>query len=171
MNDTTNWTLKLLNAARLDIVEDLKGDTLQSRNFGDVISVAKLAEQIASADGRPDFNGVLQTVIVECEFHKHAKNLYAALAAHFADGDVVLYDKYRRLQQTHAQVEGTCRALEAAQDHLRVKEEMVESEREALAKMREALQLGSGSSGLPDMPVLPPMSEVFNEGEGSEKES
>jgi hypothetical protein len=70
------WLQRLLTAAKQDIIDSLNGE-LSSKNFGAVLRLVKLAEEIASADGRPEFRGVCQRLVPECEFDKNAKNLFA----------------------------------------------------------------------------------------------
>lgn len=155
------WLQRLLNAAKQDIIDAMDGE-LSSKNFGAIRRVVKFAEDITSADGRPEFRGVCQHIVTECEFDMGAKNLFAALVAHLSDGNVAIYNKFRRLQSTHAQVEAGRQAVVVARSQVEREREAVEHERTSLQQLRGALELSAGAA-LPDLPALPAMSEVVDE--------
>jgi hypothetical protein len=105
---------KILQASRQDIIDALYSvKAIMARDFSTVIKLALMAEETASAEGKSSFKSVLQKHLEECEFNTAAKHLYAALIEYFSSGDVVLYDKYRRLQSTHVQLETSRRATES----------------------------------------------------------
>lgn len=154
------WGQKLLIAARSDIVALGQVEKLTARDFERMIRVSKFAENIATSWARGNRDLVLKETLAECEFLPFARNLHAAVVAHFANGDVTLYEKYRRLQNTHVQVEVSKKQFEAAHEHVLAEREHIQSERKAIEKLRESLQLSSGGM-MPELPALPPASEVM----------
>ncbi len=164
---------KILDAARTDLVDALSVPELSAKVFGNVIRVAKIAEELACADGQPHFGSTVKRLVPECEFNMNAKNLHAAMIAYFMSGDLAVYDKYRRLHSTHTRAEATRQALEAGQEHMQAEREHLQSQIKTFDKLKEALMLSAegGRTETADLPELPPMSDFLSFNSASQKEA
>jgi len=162
----------ILKAARKEVLLALAGDEISALNFAKAIRIAKMAERIASADGRSYLTPVKKSVLEETEFT--FPSLHQAILEDLTDGDTITREKYERLHQTHTEVEQvrqvaeiardkiymTQAQLEAKDEALQKEREMVYKERELMRRLQETLALTAGPEvEIPKLPELAPLEE------------
>ena len=147
----------ILQAAKLEIIRVLEGD-LNAESFSNVLRVARMAEDIANQEGRlGQLVRVKTRALEDSEFR--TPTLHAALLADLTNGNDVVAKKYRRLQETHVEVEQSRLIADAARVKLQAEREAIHQERLAIRKMHDALMLEADKTenGFPELPALPPL--------------
>jgi hypothetical protein len=162
----------ILIVARQEIIVELalEGE-LAASNFAKAIRIAKMAERIASADGRSYLTQVKKEVLEETEFFCPA--LHKAILDDLVDGNTLTREKYERLHSTHTEVEQVRQTAEIARDRaymaqaqleakeeaLQKEREMVHKERELLRRLQNTLMLTAGEQevNIPKLPELTPL--------------
>lgn len=149
----------ILQAGKLEIIQQLKGEELKAENFSNVVRIARLVEDMAHQQDRPGLlaqskNKALQ----ETEFR--SPTLHKAILADLVDSNEVISGKYKRLHKTHTELEQQRLVLDAAAVKLRAERTAIHEERKAMRKVHEALALGRHEDAdlpeLPELPALPP---------------
>lgn len=169
----------ILKAAREEVLRALEGEDLTAMNFAKAIRLAKLAERIASADGRSYLPQVQKEVLEETEFY--CPPLHRAIVNELTAGDTLTREKYDRLHRTHTDAEQVRQAAEIARDKvymtqaqleakdeaLQKEREMLHKERELLRRLQDTLMLTAGAEvvDIPKLPALQPLEEVQGEEE------
>jgi hypothetical protein len=170
----------ILKAAREEMLRALEGE-LTALNFAKAIRIAKMAERIASAEGRSYLGQVQKQVLEETEFY--CPPLHRAILDEIMAGDTVAREKYDRLHRTHTEAEQVRQAVEIARDkvgmthaQLQAKEEalqkereMLHRERELLRRLQDTLMLTAGDQEV-DIPQLPELLPLEEEEEAAEED-
>lgn len=165
----------ILQAGKLEIIQELKGEVLTAENFSNVVRVARLVEDMAYQQDRPGLLAQAKNKALEAtEFR--APTLHKAILADLIDSNTLISDKYKRLHQTHTELERKRLLIDAASTKLQAERAAIHEERLVMRKVHEALALGRYEDAdlpeLPELPALPPHPlEEDEEEEEEEKES
>jgi len=159
----------ILQAAKLEIVRALGGE-LTAERFSNVIRIARWGENIANQEGRPDELIRAKTQALE-ETEFRVPTLHEAILADLTSGNDVIMKKYKRLQDTHVDLEQRRLVTDAARVRLEAEREALHQERLAIRQIRDALMLEADRSGrdIPELPALPPLPPHPLDDEGLEQ--